>query len=439
VRRRGLGTVLVGFGTTLAMILFNSTGSLGGRFWYWAFQPIERWTHNGQHAWPVQLALWVFHDFAHYLMECLVPGLAAASIAMLASVVARAFAGARQRAGRPDPLERLRKRPRLALMLTLLPVALFASPFALSAFALFSDPARDYGGFAGWLIRWIGTVIAGGIVGGLAYGASRAGMRGLLAPLETREVAPREPGDIVFSAIAVTARTRGAVAALAALTFAMVAWAAVAPSHEAFPWALAAYVAAAMTAPFALRRVSRIAVGIDGVWVRDTSQALFYAYRDLEGARARGADLELVAKGGRAALRLQMHGDDAGRRDEVLALVQDAIARSRTSDTRGAEMLVKAMPARQIVASAAGDVRYRMPSISRQQLWDLVESSATDGSTRTAAAEALAIQIDETDRARLRVAAEQCAEPRVRVALAALAGEEAAAEAAAEQDAAAQR
>ena len=225
----------------------------------------------------------------------------------------------------------------------------------------------------------------------------------------------------------------------------MVAWAALAPNHVAFPWALAAYVAAAMTAPFALRRVSRIAVGLDGVWVRDASHAHFFAYRDLEGARARGADLELVGQGGRGVLRLQMHGDDAGRRDEVLARLQDAIVRSRAEDTRGAEMLVQAMPAREIVASAGGDARYRLPSISRQQLWDLVESAATDGATRTAAAEALAIQIDETDRARLRVAAQHCAEPRVRIALAALADEEAEATAAAaaaaeeEEAAAAQR
>jgi len=433
--RRGLGTVLVGFGTTLAMILFDSS-SLGAWFWRRAFEPLEHVTLYVPHTWLVQLAWRVLADFAFATRDLLVPGLAASSIAMLGIVIARAVAGARVRARRADPLERLRRRPRVVLALSLLPALLFASPLVFDLIAHW-----DYGGFAWWLNAWLAALVTTGVVGALGYAAGRAGMRSLLAPLDTGELAPRKPGDIVFSAIAITRRARGAVAALAAASVAMVAWAALAPNHVAFPWALAAYVAAAMTAPFALRRVSRIAVGLDGVCVRDASHALFFAYRDLEGARARGADLELVAKNGRAVLHLQMHGDDASRRDEVLALVQDAIARSRTSDTRGAEMLVQAMPAREIVASAGGDARYRMPSISRQQLWDLVESPATDASTRTAAAEALATQIDEADRARLRVAAEQCAEPRVRVALAALADEDAVAAAAAENEeaAAAQR
>lgn len=420
MRRRGLGTVLVGVGTTLAMIFLQ---------WPWMQTPVWRWIHGAlehqvhevDHTWLVELALRTFHDVVFASYDFIDMGLGAASMALLGIIVARGVAESRVRAGMADPLDRLRRRPRLVHALTWLPAVLFAFPWIAEAID-FTSQLHSENGMAWWINVFVADLATAAVSGALACMGGRAGMRSLLAPVAIEEAAPRTPGDIVFSAVAVTARTRGAVAALAAATVAMVAFALIGPNHAAFPWALAAYIGAAMSAPFVMRRVSRIAVGLDGIWVRDASHALFFAYRDLEGARARGADLELVGKSGRTALRLQMHGDDAARRDELLARVQDAVARSRTGDTRGAETLVQAMPARHIVASAAGDARYRMPSISREQLWDLIESPATDASTRTAAAEALAAHIDQHDRARLRVAAEQCAEPRVRVALTALAG-----------------
>lgn len=424
MRRRGLGTVLVGFGTTLAVILFQCS-ALGAALWQRIFHALEHATWEVPHGFLADVGWRILHEAAHAIDGLLAGGLTLSSVAMLTIVIARSVATARLRAGRRDPIDPLRERPRLTRWLTALPAMLLGFPWALGALHSFWQLRGAEDAFRFILADGIADVATGSLMATLAYIASRAFMRSLLAPVEVEEAAPRDPGDIVFSAVAVTARTRGAVAALAAASIGMVLWTLTAPGHPALLWALAAYVAAAVTAPFALRRVSRIAVGLDGVWVRDASHALFFAYRDLEGARARGADLELVARGGRSALRLQMHGDDAGRRDEVLARVQDAIARSRAGDTRGAEMLVQAMPAGHVVASAGGDARYRLPSISREQLWDLVESPATDASTRTAAAGALAaVPIDDADRARLRVAAEQCAEPRVRVALAALADDE---------------
>jgi hypothetical protein len=207
------------------------------------------------------------------------------------------------------------------------------------------------------------------------------------------------------------------VAALALAPVALMAWVLLGGAdNPAFPVAFTAYIAAALTAPFVLRRASRIAVGIDGVWVRDTSSTRFFAYRDLDAARARGADLELV-RGGKAVLRLQMHGDDAGRRDEVLARIHQRIERSRDASHRGAELVVQAMPASFVTASSMGSEGYRTPSVSREQLWELVEASTTDARTRTAAAQALAHALEAPERSRLRVAAARCAEPRVRVEL----------------------
>jgi hypothetical protein len=67
---------------------------------------------------------------------------------------------------------------------------------------------------------------------------------------------------------------------------------------------------------------------------------------------------------------------------------------------------------------------YREPAVSREQLWELVEGPTTDAATRTAAAQALANGLDVADRARLRVAASQCTDLRVRVAMGLLARED---------------
>ena len=65
-----------------------------------------------------------------------------------------------------------------------------------------------------------------------------------------------------------------------------------------------------------------------------------------------------------------------------------------------------------------------MPSVSHDALWSLVEGAAVDATTRAAAAEALVRTGGEPERARLRVAAAHCADPRVRVVLEELADDE---------------
>ncbi|MGH7293989.1 MAG: hypothetical protein ACRELB_03600, partial [Polyangiaceae bacterium] len=64
-----------------------------------------------------------------------------------------------------------------------------------------------------------------------------------------------------------------------------------------------------------------------------------------------------------------------------------------------------------------GRLDYRMPSVSEDALWRLVEGQGVDAATRQAAAEALARNGVAKDRARFRVAAAHCADPQVRVVL----------------------
>ena len=104
--------------------------------------------------------------------------------------------------------------------------------------------------------------------------------------------------------------------------------------HDGSSLGFVAYLAFVGFGAFAFRRASRVAIGLDGVHIRGTSRAQFFAYRDLDSARTKGSDLELVRRG-KVVLRLQLHGEDAARRDAVLARISENIARVR--EGRGAD------------------------------------------------------------------------------------------------------
>jgi hypothetical protein len=64
------------------------------------------------------------------------------------------------------------------------------------------------------------------------------------------------------------------------------------------------------------------------------------------------------------------------------------------------------------------DDGYRVAATPPERLWRFVEDPRADRAARTGAALALAPSLDEQGRARLRAAADACAEPSVRMALA---------------------
>ncbi len=423
-KRGGFGSLLLGLGAALAFIVGSVSGE-GQHLWNLVRLAIQHHTYGVPHSWPASVAWRSLNELYAAVHGVSAGFLAIACIATIGGVLVRALGAARVREGRTDPLEWLRSRPRLQRWIRNTPAALLSLPWLLGTLAM-AGQLRAGVNLPEWLAGELSGLLASAGIMGVTYLATRVGLRALLAPLESEGESegesepPKEAGEIVFSAVAVTARTRGLVAGFAVATVAMVGLTLSAPSDPRFLWVLTAYLATALSAPFFFQRASRIAVGIDGVWVRDSSRTRFFAYRDLAEARARGADLELVA-GGRPVLHLQMHGDDARRRDEVIARVNEAIAGSREATGRAGERVVRAMPRGLVVASSMGGDRYRLPSISREQLWDLVEGPTADASTRTAAAEALSAALNDTERARLRVAAAQCAEPEMRVALEALA------------------
>jgi hypothetical protein len=337
--------------------------------------------------------------------------------------LARLASRARLRSGGADPLDRVRAwtlaHPAWTQgFLALLP--------ALSALGMYEAFRRvfDEGEIA--FAQILPVVIASTAA---QFAAARAVGRALLAPTldptEAEERVEIGPNEIVFDAVAVTREARAAVGGLAALSVAMVVWLAALPIATLFRdprlfAAVAAYSAIAAVTATLFRVASRVAVGVDGVLVKGTSRTRFYAYPDLDGARVANGDLELLRRGS-VVVRLQLHGADAVRRDAVLARVTENLGRVQRGEHAVAAQLVSSSSKDQLARVAAGGADYRAASLSREALWALIEGPTVGAEARRAAAEALAKSNDVAERARLRVAAEHCADPSVRVALVELA------------------
>jgi hypothetical protein len=276
----------------------------------------------------------------------------------------------------------------------------------------------------------LATVVSGLAQVPIIRGASRA----FLAPTVAGEDGPGtvEIGDdeIRFAAVAVTRETWLAVGSLSALTLAVVGWLAFLPTLALFKdvrvfTVIPAYVAIAVASALLFRGASKISVGVDGIYVGGTSRARFFAYRDLDEARVKGGDIELVRQG-HVALRLQLHGEDATRRDAIVARIHEALARVKDVERDAAANFVTSRSTDKVAQSARGGGDYRLPSVSHEALWSLVEGAAVAAPTRTAAAEALVSTGGVPERERLRVAAAHCADPQVRLALEEMADDEAA-------------
>jgi hypothetical protein len=260
----------------------------------------------------------------------------------------------------------------------------------------------------------LGDVVVGALA---AYAALQLGLRMLMGPREEDAIGgdPVEidPGEISFGAVAVTLETRGAVAfvglvALVPLVLVL------APIPDRFLGAaVAGDCGIALASILFFRIASRIAVGIDGVLVRGTSRERFFAYRDLDGARATSHELHLLRRGA-VVLRLQMHGARA-LRDAVLSRISERIARARHEGNNAAMRVAASLPER-LARLASSGADYRAPAVSRDTLWRLVDGHGVESAARAAALQVLASSSDAKERVRLRAAVDQCADPKVRAA-----------------------
>jgi hypothetical protein len=354
-------------------------------------------------------------DLQRYVMPGYTAILGVAMIAVPLIIVARMLARGRVRAGSPDPLDRARAFVSTHKGFALLPaVAGTAMLMVYRAFDSF-----DFASAVPQLIAFTPGFIAA-FVG--FYALSRACIRAVTAPtVDVEEDASRGSmtiGDdeITFSAVAVTPETKAAVVAVALVPQIVTVLVSTLKVASELGWLVLAYIVAVAGAVAAFSRASRVAVGIDGVLVRGTSRQRFFAYRDVDRAELRGSDLCLL-RGDKVVLRLQLHGADASRAEAVLARIQGHIARVAERRGKAEEGLVESATAEQIARAVSGAVDFRQPTVSREALWEIVEGPTVDGAAREAAAKALVKTAVAEDRARLRVAASRCADPRVRVAL----------------------
>jgi hypothetical protein len=351
--------------------------------------------------------------------------LATATVVMPLGYLARLMARARVRGGMADPLDRARAwtagRTRGGAWLQAVPALLWLAAMV--------DGSFDWWWHDGSVERM--ALVAGecGLAAVVAAAAvlalTRAGVRSMLAPT-LDEAAPDDADlaskkDIVFRAVAVTRRTRAAIGSVAALSALASAVFFLLPVQalNGTPAAvgLAAFVAFVLGSAVVFRRSSLVAVGVDGVLVMPgAARTHFVAYRDLDDARAAGSSIELVREG--VVMRLQLHGEDAAKRDAVIAKIRVAIARAKHGASAVAGQIVASATSERLARTARGDGgEYRAPALTLEQLWEIVEAPEVDAAARTAAATALATTDESGARARLRVAAEQIADPEVRGAL----------------------
>ncbi len=325
-----------------------------------------------------------------------------------------------------DPMVRardfFRRHPRAA-------AALAWAPTLVTALLLAPAMLGHFGGTAAWLFATrVGVPIAVLLTGTANAAVNRLALRSLdqLRDRHVETVTAVDRDETTFQAVAVTPRTQGAVVGMLALTLAMVYgvgqsgtfW--MRDALHGLP--LIAYALASLGFAAWFRKASTIAVGRDGIFIRGTSKERFFAYQDFDEVRLGGMHFDFH-RAGKRVLRLQLHGTDDARAEALAERIRGALARSHRTD--GAHLLARSAVGGSLGRAAQGATDYRQPSVSREQLWELVEGEATDQRARVAAAEAIATSIDGPERARLRVAAHHVADPKVRVTLEELADDEA--------------
>jgi hypothetical protein len=172
---------------------------------------------------------------------------------------------------------------------------------------------------------------------------------------------------------------------------------------------------------------AELVVGADGVIVRQGFAARFVPF-------GRVASVEIAPAAWRpvvfrltdgSTVEARAHGMSAGDREALAARLDDARRAFAAGDAaegalarverRGRSAAAWREAMREVIEAGDG---YREPGVTREALVEVVESPAVPVERRVGAALALAGTGDDELRHRVRIAAEACADERVRVALA---------------------
>lgn len=168
---------------------------------------------------------------------------------------------------------------------------------------------------------------------------------------------------------------------------------------------------------------ARVLVGADGVYLRRLLRApRFISFRDLDDVTLEASDITLRLVDG-SSLSVHYPGDDRGGEPAALvARIREAHAAYRAAPPSSAHRLGRGGRSTSAWIEHARSLRedsttYRAAAVPDEQLWRIVEDAAASPAERAGAALALRRDLDDAGRARLRLAAEACAEDRLRVAL----------------------
>ncbi|MBX3230397.1 MAG: hypothetical protein KIT84_03315 [Labilithrix sp.] len=172
-----------------------------------------------------------------------------------------------------------------------------------------------------------------------------------------------------------------------------------------------------------------VSVGADGVRLRRNRRVTFHPYSSVASAKTTGTDVELTLKDGTAIAFHHQGGGKLGtlsdrERDAhaLVARIEERLAAQRAEP--GADTSTLARNGRDVrdwlreAATVKDSVAsFRTNALPAEQLWRVVEDTTASATERAGAALALRHELDEGARARLRVAADACAAPHLRVAL----------------------
>jgi hypothetical protein len=176
---------------------------------------------------------------------------------------------------------------------------------------------------------------------------------------------------------------------------------------------------------FYLRSFARVDVGSDGVLIRRLGDPRFLSYGDIAGASVDEPEAIVLTLRSGGAIRLSMGSspEKTQLRDALVQRIEEARAAfAREAGAGGTEARV-APGGRELnlwmadVRALAGALDYREARLDEEGLWRVLDDVTAPPATRAGAALAISA-LDPPSRSRLRVAAEACAEPRLRVALA---------------------
>ena len=173
---------------------------------------------------------------------------------------------------------------------------------------------------------------------------------------------------------------------------------------------------------------THISVGADGVLVKGLLRRTFHPFAKITHVRRTSWGVLLVRENGRE-VEIRTEGKENGKaspsRDALFACVEKRVAQLAAvrGETHAAALLARGGRSveewtRALRTLGSEQVEsYRALALPAEEMWRILEDPSSDATARAGAAVALRGSLDEEGRARVLAVADQCASPRVRVAL----------------------